>query len=69
MRNKTRASLPQKLPQEGEFHERLFHLSRYLIGVLVADSNLTQSHLLSSALRRKRNVQRMDSQIPGANSD
>ena len=44
-------------------------VSHYLIGVLVADSNLTQSQLLSSALRRKRNVQRMDSQIPGANSD
>ena len=28
-------------------------VSRYLIGVLVADSNLTQSQLLSSALRRK----------------
>ena len=28
-------------------------LSRHLIGVLVADSNLTQSQLLSSALRRK----------------
>jgi DNA-binding NarL/FixJ family response regulator len=28
-------------------------VSRYLIGVLVADSNLTQAQLLSSALRRK----------------
>ena len=31
-------------------------VSRYLIGVLVADSNLTQSQLLSSALRRKAGI-------------
>src|SRR5690349_10224957 len=54
MRNKTRDSLSRRIClRRACFMKASSDVSHYLIDVLVADSNLTQSQLLSSALRRK----------------